>query len=167
MQNPTYHNIGEHSETVQLDYDPSVISYKKLLDVFWDSHDADFPASSRQYMSIIFYHDDKQKNLAEEALQQEAAKRKRKIHTLIRPFEKFYLAEDYHQKYRLRTEQDIVRELSAMYPGKEGFVNSTAAARINGYLDGYGTFDDLEKELPEFGLSPQTGRLLLDIVKRR
>ena len=67
-KNPTYHDLGDHSETVQMDYDPTVISYTKLLDVFWDSHDPSLPSDSKQYMSIIFYHNDKQKELAIESI---------------------------------------------------------------------------------------------------
>ncbi|HET6459183.1 MAG TPA: hypothetical protein VFG29_00200 [Syntrophales bacterium] len=54
-----------------------------------------------------------------------------------------------------------------MYPADRDLVNSTAAARINGYLDGYGTLADLEKDLPGFGLSPAAGKQLTDMVKRR
>jgi hypothetical protein len=58
-------------------------------------------------------------------------------------------------------------ELHIMYPANQDFVNSTAAARINGYLDGYGTLADLEKELPGFGLSPMAERQLINIVSKR
>jgi len=150
-----------------MDYDPTVISYEKLLDVFWDSHDATMPSGSRQYMSIIFYHNDEQKRLAEKSMKREAARHKGKILTALLPAKEFYVAEDYHQKYRLRMESDIFRELHIMYPADRDLVNSTAAARINGYLDGYGTLADLEKDLPGFGLSPAAGKQLTDMVKRR
>ena len=54
-----------------------------------------------------------------------------------------------------------------MYPATGDFVNSTAAARINGYLDGYGTNEDLQEELQGFGLSSKAGALLTNIVKKR
>ena len=83
------------------------------------------------------------------------------------PLTEFYLAEDYHQKHRLRSDRDLMNEFKAMYPAEEDFVNSTAAARINGYLDGYGTLEDLLAELPGLGLSPAAGKKLMEIVKRR
>lgn len=165
--NPTYHNLGDHSETIRIDYDPNVISYDKLLDVFWDSHDTSSPSWSKQYMSIIFYHSEEQKRLAIESKEREAARIKSEIFTLIHPAGRFYQAENYHQKYKLRSEREIFKELSVIYPDAEDFVNSTAAARINGYLDGYGTLADLQEELAGFGLSPQAEKQLISIVKSR
>ena len=118
-------------------------------------------------MSIIFFHDDEQKRLATVSKDLQATRMKGRIFTEISPLTEFYLAEDYHQKYRLRSERDLMREFSAMYPEEEDFVNSTAAARINGYLYGYGTLEDLLKELPGFGLSPKAGKKLIEVVKRR
>ena len=120
-KNPTYHDLGDHTETIQMDYDPAVISYEELLDVFWDSHNAAVPSWSRQYMSIIFTHDDEQKRLAAESRDREAAKTKSTIVTEIRPAGEFFLAEDYHQKYLLRSERDILREFTAIYPSETGF----------------------------------------------
>jgi len=165
--NPTYRDLGDRSETIRIDYDPSVISYEKLLDVFWDSHDSSSPSWSKQYMSVIFYHSDEQKKLAVRSKDQEEARIKSKIFTLILPAGTFYAAEDYHQKYRLRSERELVKELNSIYPAVEDFVNSTASARINGYLDGYGTLADLQEELPGFGLSTKAGKQLISIVSSR
>lgn len=55
-ENPTYYSLGDHSETIQIDYDPTQISYGQLLEVFWNSHNPTYEPWSRQYMSIIFYH---------------------------------------------------------------------------------------------------------------
>jgi peptide-methionine (S)-S-oxide reductase len=158
--------LGDHTETIQIDYDPSVISYENVLGIFWASHNPDAPSWSRQYMSIIFFHNDEQKRLATVSRDLQAAKTKGRIFTEIFPLTEFYLAEDYHQKYRLRLERDLMRELRAMYPEEEDFLNSTAAARINGYLGGYGTLEDLMEELPGFGLSPEAGKKLIKIVER-
>ena len=166
-KHPTYHDLGDHTETIQMDYDPTVISYEQLLHVFWDSHDAASSPWSRQYMSIIFYHNDEQKRLATESRDREAASKKSRIGTEIRPYSEFFLAEDYHQKYSLRSERNLLREFTAVYPSEQDFVNSTAAARVNGFLDGYGTLADLQAELPGLGLSPQAGRLLTGIVTKR
>ena len=64
--NPTYYKIGDHSETIQIDYDPSVISYRQLLDVFWNGHNCTLRSPTRQYMSIVFYHNEQQRQLAED-----------------------------------------------------------------------------------------------------
>lgn len=166
-KDPTYHALGDHTETIQIDYDPAVISYEALLDVFWDSQDPALPAWSRQYRSVVFYHNGEQKRLAGESMKREAVRIKKKIVTELRSAGPFYMAEAYHQKYALQSEPEIARELRAMYPAEEDYVNSTAAARINGYLGAYGTLAELKESLPGFGLSPRVTQLLTDIVSRR
>ncbi len=166
-KNPTYYDLGDHSETIQMDFDPAVISYEKLLDVFWDSHDPTSSPWSKQYASIIFYHNDEQQKLAIDSMKREEVRLKSKIHTVILPAKEFYLAEEYHQKYALRLQPDLFREFSVMYPANRDLIHSTAAARINGFLDGYGTLDDLTEQLPGFGLSPKAGNLLINDVKKR
>ena len=165
-ENPTYHSLGNHTETVQLDYDPDKVSYSQLLDVFWNAH---YPTSkpwSRQYMSIIFYHNDEQKKLAEETKAEMEARLGTKIYTEIIPYKNFYLAEDYHQKYYLQHVSELMQELSAIYPNFDDFVNSTVAARLNGYAGGYGTIEGLQQELESYGLSDKGQEALLRLAGR-
>lgn len=103
--------------------------------------------------------------LALESKEREETERGKKLYTEIVPFTRFYLAEDYHQKFRLRRELDILEEFRLMYPKEGNFVNSTSAARVNGYLAGYGTYADLTRELGSLGLSERAGEKLLDIVR--
>ena len=60
-----------------------------------------------------------------------------------------------------------MKEFNAMYPNGNDFINSTAAARVNGYLDGYGTLEVFQSELDNYGLSPAGSQRLLDIVKHQ
>lgn len=166
-KNPTYHSLGDHTETIQIDFDPEKIPYERLLDIFWASHDPTSKSWSRQYKAVIFYHDEEQKKLAAATRDRLAAKLGTKIHTEILPYEGFYLAEPYHQKYRLRSVRDIMAEYSAMYPLDDDFVNSTAAARVNGYLGGYGSPELVKSEIGELGLSPGASKKILDIVATR
>jgi peptide-methionine (S)-S-oxide reductase len=110
VDSPTYQEVcsGEtrHAEACQITFDPSRISYEQLLEVFWITHD---PTTRNrqgndigtQYRSVIFYHDEDQRRTAERyRAKLEAAKVwDRPILTEIVPFEKFWLAEDYHQNY--------------------------------------------------------------------
>ena len=164
--NPTYHNLGDHTETVQMDYGPTVVSYEELLELFWDSHDPTAPSWSRQYMSLLFYHNEEQRSLAAASKERREAELGRPMLTQLIPFSRFYLAEDYHQKYRLRQEEDLMTEFDAFYPEAKGFIDSTAAARINGYLAGYGTFQALQQHLSSFGLSPAGEAELLELGRR-
>ena len=164
--NPSYYNLGDHSETIQIAYDPSKISLNELLDVFWDSHNPTVQSWSRQYMSIVFYHNEEQRDLAVSSKQHEEVKLGRKIATEIIPFSEFYLAEDYHQKYYLRQEPDLLKEFHAIYPAIEDFIFSTAVARVNGYIGGYGTLETLKENLSSLGLSEAGRSRLLEIADR-
>jgi len=163
-KNPTYHTLGDHTETVQIDYDPTQISFEELLDIFWDSHRPAQRAWSRQYMAAVFFHNERLQQLALASRERETDKRKGRIHTQILPASVFYLAEDYHQKYRLRHERGLMREFEAIYPAPEDFIDSTAAARVNGFVSGFGTLTQLRTELPQLGLSPAADQKLLDMV---
>ena len=165
ITNPTYHNLGKHSETVQIEYDPAKITFEQLLDVFWQHHDPTREPWSQQYRSIIFFHNEQQQELAEKSKDNRGKKLNATVHTEILPFRRFYIAEDYHQKHRLRHEPDLMKEFIYIYPDMADFINSTAAARINGYLCGYGTLSDLKAEIDQFGLSDQRKEKLLSIVK--
>jgi len=163
--NPTYYSLGDHSETIQIDYDPTQVTYEQLLEVFWNSHDPTSRPYSRQYMSIIFTHSAEQERLALQTMEREAARRGKAITTQVVPFSGFTLAEAYHQKYYLQQQIDIMDEFRAMYPNN-GWVDSTAAARANGYLGGNGSTEWLERGLESLGLKAETGERLLIIAGR-
>jgi len=149
-ESPTYHNLGDHTETIQIDYDPTQISYEQLLETYWDSHNPTAQPWSRQYMSVVFYHNSEQRELAVETKQLEEVSSGRQVYTEIIPFSEFYLAEDYHQKYYLQQVPELMEELSAIYPNFADFIDSTAVARINGYVGGHVTFEDLQEQLDSF-----------------
>jgi peptide-methionine (S)-S-oxide reductase len=164
-RNPTYHNLGDHSESVEVVYDPSRISYEKLLEIFWASHDPASRPWSRQYMAAIFYHDEGQKLLAERTRDREARRIGRAVHTGIFPASVFTPAEEYHQKFQLRRHPELMKGLLAAYPDPKDLVSSTAAARLNGYLGGHGTYAGLAAEIDGFGLPPEGRKTLLAIVR--
>jgi peptide-methionine (S)-S-oxide reductase len=163
---PTYYNIGDHIETVQIEFDPKVISYEELLDIFWRSHNPHKPGWLRQYMSAVFYHNSDQENFARETLERYFQKTNREIFTEIMPYKKFYLAEGYHQKYHVRQYHDLVKEYIKIYPDENDFIDSTSAARVNGYVAGYGNLRILEEEIESLGLSNEANELLKEIVLR-
>lgn len=107
---PTYEQVCSnetgHAEVVEVDFDPKVVGYNTLLDVFWNNHDPTTlnrqgPDVGTQYRSVIFYHDEEQKELAElsRQLMGQSGRFKRQIVTQIVPASTFYVAEDYHQQY--------------------------------------------------------------------
>jgi len=110
VENPTYDQIcGKqtgHAEVVRITYDPAIISFEELLDVFWRTHD---PTTLNQqgndvgpqYRSAIFYHDETQKQIAEQSKTSTDASDMwpNPIVTEIAPLINYYAAEDYHQNY--------------------------------------------------------------------
>jgi len=164
-ESPTYHDLGDHAETVEIDYDPGKVSYEELLEIFWQSHSPFSPPWSRQYMSAIFCHGEEQRALALSSRETAAARLGREIFTEVLPATTFYLAEGYHQKYMLRRSPEIRAELDALYGDPEALVASTVAARINGYLGGHGSRRALEEEIASFGLSRKSADLLSRAVR--
>jgi peptide-methionine (S)-S-oxide reductase len=110
VKNPSYDQVctGKtgHAESIQIEFDPEVISFEKILDIFWHTHN---PTTlnrqgndvGTQYRSAIFYHNQKQKEIAEKSKKEleEEGVYKDPIVTEITPFENFYVAEDYHKNY--------------------------------------------------------------------
>lgn len=141
------------------------MTYDQILDKIWACHNPCGGSWSRQYMSAIFYEGDEQKKavLASKARLEE--KLGKPVKTAILPLTKFYLAEDYHQKYELRCNADMTKEFAAIYPDAKDFVRSTAAARVNGYLAGRGSVEQLKKELDLLGLSAD-GKKKLQVFVR-
>jgi len=109
LDNPSYEDVcfqdTGHAEAIEIKYDPKIISYKELLDIFWKLHNPTTlnrqgPDIGEQYRSAIFYVNENQKTLAEESKKTMNEKVfSNKIVTEITEAKKFYLAEDYHQKY--------------------------------------------------------------------
>ncbi|WP_367343664.1 peptide-methionine (S)-S-oxide reductase MsrA [Methanomethylovorans sp.] len=110
FQDPTYKDVCSggtgHAEAVDILFDPSIVSYVQLLDIFWNIHDPTTlnrqgPDIGTQYRSVIFYHNKEQQDVAIKSKEraQSSGKFKRPIVTEIVPASTFYRAEEYHQQY--------------------------------------------------------------------
>jgi peptide-methionine (S)-S-oxide reductase len=110
LENPSYEDVCTdktgHSEVVQIEYDPDIVSYEELLELFWDIHDPtqlnrQGPDIGTQYKSVIFYHDEKQRISAEKSKEKldNSGRFNKPVVTEITKEKEFYKAEDYHQNY--------------------------------------------------------------------
>ncbi len=167
LKDPTYHDLGDHSEALQIDFDPAQIPYDTLLAIFWKAHKPFSRSWSRQYRNALFYHDDEQRAAAERHRNAIAHARNRNVRTAIEPLKTFYRAEGYHQKYRLRSRPEFLRDLTRFYPRARALTDSTAATRLNGYLGGYGSWSQLQAEIDGLGLREESRRQLVALVQRR
>ncbi len=110
LENPTYQDVcgdrSGHAEVVEVEFDPSRVSYDKLLDLFWSSHDPTTvnrqgPDIGSQYRSAIFFHNPEQEAAALQSMEalERSGSYRNPVVTEITPAPKFYRAEEYHQRY--------------------------------------------------------------------
>jgi len=143
-ENPTYKEISHgdtgHAEVIRIDYDPSVISYKDIIELFWYAHDpttlnrqgADV---GTQYRSVIYYANDEQKKIAVASKAEHNPEYDNKIVTEISPLGKFYVAEDYHQDFANKNPN-------------QGYVCAVVKPKIEKFKKKLAEFNARQKTLP-------------------
>jgi peptide methionine sulfoxide reductase msrA/msrB len=133
LENPSYEQVSTgktgHVEAVQIQFDPEKTSYEKLLEVFWrqiDPTDAggSFADRGPQYASVIFYHSEDQKKMAEKSRTEidSSGRFKKAVATEIKPFTTFYPAEDYHQDYHIKN--PVRYKTYKKHSGREEFIKT-------------------------------------------
>ena len=161
---PSYKNLGDHSECVQIDFDPQCLSYRQLLDAFWSWHDPISQYGSGQYASAIFYQTDEQRREAEESKGERERVCRRALPTRIDRLNTFTRAEEYHQKvdpfhFSLCSALAVLlqhylkrhAQLSTLE------LDEVQSSRLNGYLAGYGTREQFAEETFLKSLSAENG----------
>jgi len=137
---PTYHDLGDHTEAFQVDYDPDVRSFESLLDLAFRGHDHTRQPSKRQYQHVVFASTAAQADTIRSYLDARGLTREG-IATRIEQLSRFHLAEDYHQKHSLRGRQSLLNTFEQAGYGDADLRESPAAAKLNGYAAG--------RDLPE------------------
>lgn len=142
---PTYHDLGDHTEVVQVDYDPGVVSYRELVGLALRSHDLDRQPGTRQYQHVVLTTGD-QRAVVDEVLA-ERGRDAAGVATRVEPLSSFTVAEPYHQKHALRG--GGVPDAFEGYDDRR-LRESPAAATLNGHARGH--------DLPDDDLSAALGR---------
>ena len=159
---PTYRSMGDHSETVEIDFDPDILSYEDILKEFWRNH---YPNrgnyKGRQYISLLRYRSEQQKRAVDRVKEEMEQELGEEIETEIAPFTDFTLAEERHQKYYLKRYPKALEQILDLYPEPGQLVGSTFAARLNGFVKGFGTRDALKEELAGWDIDPEYRELLI------
>jgi len=156
--NPTYRNIGSHTETILVEFDPVKISYSQLLELFWDNHHYSTQGKKNQYASRLFYATEKQKERADRSKSKK--QKKETVATKIQQLN-FTVAEDYHQKYRLRHSK-MMENFSDMTADE--FRDSPLAAKLNGYAAGHLSLEDIKKL--DFEIEPSLKVRLMNSARK-
>ncbi|KAL8233919.1 hypothetical protein R6Q59_020019 [Mikania micrantha] len=135
--NPEYRSLGDHAESVQIEYDPRLINFRQLLEIFWSSHDSrqvfgQGPDVGNQYRSIIFINGTEESRLAALSKEREQTKSRSSIVTTqIQQLVTFYQAEPEHQKFELKRNPFLLQLIGNM--PEEELEKSSLAAKLNGY----------------------------------
>ncbi|GGG66928.1 peptide-methionine (S)-S-oxide reductase MsrA [Paenibacillus radicis (ex Gao et al. 2016)] len=165
---PTYREMGDHSETVQLQYDSNQLAFQQLVELFWQSHN---PINingykGTQYMSLLFYNCEEQEEVIRHVIQNRINLGYEQPETRITRYTEFYPAEERHQKYYLQRYPDAIEKLSALYPDKQELFRSTLAARLNGLAKGYTSMERIRSELEDWNIGPDERKELLELLRR-
>lgn len=135
--NPEYRSLGDHAESILIEYDPRLINFRQLLEVFWSSHDSrqvfgQGPDVGNQYRSIIFINGTEESRLASVSKEREQSKSRSSIVTTqIQQLGTFYPAEPEHQKFELKRNPFLLQLIGNL--AEEELEKSSLAAKLNGY----------------------------------
>lgn len=145
---PSYEVIGDHTEVVQLDYDPDRLSFKDLLEWAFEQHHPSQQPKKRQYQHIVFTGTADQRNQLRAYVADSEFDRD-KIETRLEPLEDFYVAEEYHQKFQLRGKRWITEAFDGADYDATAVRESPAAAKLNAHVAGHDV--DIPFLEPSFG----------------
>lgn len=157
--------MGDHTETIEIDFNPDIITFEEILHFFWKNHNSNRGSyRGRQYLSILLYHDEKQKESIFKVKKELEEMRQEEIQTEIAPYVEFTLAEERHQKYYLKRYPNAIEQLHSLYPSTQMIVDSRLAARLNGFVKGYGTLAGLKEEIMGWDINEDSMSKLLDVI---
>lgn len=150
---PDYHHTGDHRESVEVAYDPARISYERLLATFWAAHPAVGLPGPPRTREAALYADEAQRREATASRRAVARVAGERVTTAVIPVGHFWPAEPVNQKANLqRMAPDLVRQLAARYGGRDAFLASPAAARLNAYAGGFAGDEALQDAARELGI---------------
>ena len=133
---PTYHSLGDHTEVFQVEFDPDTITYRDLLNQVFKSHNPQHQTRKTQYQNIVFAATEDQRAVLDDFLTTKGLTADG-IGTRIEQLSHFYPAEDYHQKYKLRSVSSFMDAFEAAGYGDDELRESPIAAKLNGYAAGH------------------------------
>lgn len=133
---PTYRSLGNHSEVIQVEFDPDAITYRGLLATAFHEHNPRRQTAKRQYQNIVLTADDSQHETVLAYIADSDFSREQ-VETRIEPLDQFYPAEDYHQKYNLRAQGEHIELFEELGYDDEDVRESPAAAKLNGHAAGH------------------------------
>ncbi|MCR2804089.1 peptide-methionine (S)-S-oxide reductase MsrA [Paenibacillus soyae] len=164
--NPTYRDMGDHTETVLVEFAPALLPFRQIVNVFWDRHNPyninDY--KGRQYQSLLLYEDETQRADIETVLEERRKKGLERPDTEIRTFSTFYPAEERHQKYYLKRFPHAFETVMSIFGEHDAFNDSTLAARLNGLAKGYTSLERIKAEIGTWNMGEKERAYILDEI---
>ncbi|RJE84392.1 peptide-methionine (S)-S-oxide reductase [Paenibacillus sp. 1011MAR3C5] len=163
---PSYREMGDHTECVQLEFDSGKVAFEELVAIFWERHQ---PINingykGRQYQSLLVYENERQRAAIERVLHNRERSGLGRPETDIVPCSAFYVAEERHQKYYLKRYPQAIEALSARYPSPSQLQDSTIAARLNGLAKGYTSMERIKNEIEAWQISDGERSDILSLI---
>ncbi|MCU4801441.1 peptide-methionine (S)-S-oxide reductase [Halobacteria archaeon HArc-gm2] len=143
-RDPTYRDLGDHTEAFQVDYDPARVTFTDLLAVAFENHDPRRQTGKRQYQNVVFHASEGQRESIGSFLET-ARFDADSVETRIERLDRFTLSERYHQKYNLKSRDSLLERFEDAGYDEEAIRESPAAAKLNGVAGGH-DLDDEELE---------------------
>ncbi|SDX92744.1 peptide-methionine (S)-S-oxide reductase [Paenibacillus sp. CF384] len=166
--NPATRHAGDHTEMVEIEFDPAVVKLETILDLYWNSHK---PANinnyrDRLYNSLILYRDQAQLSVIQEVMQKRGEQGSGVPDTELTPFSVFYPAEDRNQKYYLKRYPDAVDKLRTLFKTEDDLTNATLAARLNGIAKGFANMDTIIQDIRTWQISSEEQEEIIQLIKQ-
>ncbi|MFD0673880.1 peptide-methionine (S)-S-oxide reductase MsrA [Cohnella sp. GCM10027633] len=163
---PMYRDMGDHSEVVEIDFDPAIVPLERLLETFWTNHN---PVNingykGRQYQSMLLYRDEEQEE-AFHRVKDLMETSQGSLATEIAPLRAFHLAEPRHQKYYVKRFPDAMAKLCKRYPDEEALHASTLTARLNGLAKGFTNLERIVREAAQWQVGELERAELIALTK--
>lgn len=165
LTTPSYNDLGNHIEVFEVDYDPDVISYEQLVELYFVFYDATMRPLSLRVKPVIYYRTEEEFNIAKMIKQSVEAASSEGIFAVIEPFDIFYLAESKHQLSYLKQESSLYDEITQIYLDEDQLLLSLLASKLNGFIPGYGDPRHLALILEGSGLSAPSLERIEMIIK--
>lgn len=157
--------MADHTECLEIDFDPQEIGFEEIVKRFWSSHNSNRGNyKGRQYLSILLFHDAEQKEMIERVKESLERSMADKIDTEIASYRGFTLAEERHQKYYLKRYPKAMEKLMCYYETHKQIVDATLVARLNSFVKGYGTLVALKEEVAGWNIPEEMKEELVALV---
>jgi len=164
---PSYDNLDNHIEVIEVDYNPSLISYEQLIQKYFELYNGTERPYSLRVKSVIFYRSDDEYEIASKVKADYVHSIKQGVYTEIDPIDVFFLAEDKHQLSYLKQEISLYNEIKQIFPNNNQELLSILASKLNGIIAGYGSEGQISDILSKSALSEASINRVMDILSNR